>query len=58
MIEVVKTPEFDKQNNENGDLTLAEMLRKRKDDVMKTDCPIVFGGRYKMCKLLGLFFSD
>lgn len=48
MMDVIKTPEFDNQNNENEDL-IAEMLRKRKDDVMEKDCPIVFGGKIVMC---------
>lgn len=44
MIAIVKMPEFDNKNREEGTLDVAESLGKKRDDVLKTDCPIVFGG--------------
>lgn len=46
MREIVKKPEFDDNNRQEGDLDTANSLEKKRSDVLKTDCPIVFGGEF------------
>lgn len=45
IINVVKTKEFDDHDRDEGDMDAAKMLEIRRDDIMKTDCPIVFSGK-------------
>ena len=45
IIEVVRQTEYDDKNNKEGDETTSDMLTIRRNDIMKTDCPIVFAGK-------------